>query len=83
MALVDGLGNHARFVFLPGRRHDSVGVKPLLDGISIGTLIGDKGFDNDWLRRELDERGVVAFIPPGPVARCTSLATSPCMDGAI
>ena len=30
MALVDGLGNLARFVLLPGQRHDSVGVAPLL-----------------------------------------------------
>ena len=64
VALVDALGNLARFVLLPGQRHDSVGVEPLLDGVEIGALIGDKGFDNDWLRRELDERGALAVIPP-------------------
>ena len=64
VALVDGLGNLARFVLLPGQRHDSVGAKPLIAGIEIGALIGDKGFDNDWLRRELDDRGAVAVIPP-------------------
>ena len=62
--MVDALGNLARFVLLPGQRHDSVGVEPLLDGVEIGALIGDKGFDNDWLRRELDERGALAVIPP-------------------
>jgi transposase len=62
--LVDALGNLARFILLPGQRHDSVGVEPLLDGVAIGALIGDKGFDNDWLRRELDKRGVLAVIPP-------------------
>jgi transposase len=36
----------------------------LLDGVAIGALIGDKGFDNDWLRRELDARGALAVIPP-------------------
>jgi transposase len=64
VALVDALGNLARFVLLPGQRHDSIGVEPLLDGVEIGALIGDKGFDNDWLRRELDERGALAVIPP-------------------
>jgi len=64
VALVDGLGNLARFVLLPGQRHDSVGAEPLIAGIEIGALIGDKGFDNDWLRRELDDRGAVAVIPP-------------------
>jgi len=62
--LVDGLGNLARFVLLPGQRHDSVGVPPLLDGIEIGALLGDKAFDNDWLRKELAERGAIAVIPP-------------------
>jgi transposase len=62
--LVDALGNLARFTLLPGQRHDSVGVEPLLDGVAIGALIGDKGFDNDWLRRELDNRGALAVIPP-------------------
>ena len=62
--MVDALGNLARFVLLPGQRHDSVGVEPLLNGVEIGALIGDKGFDNDWLRRELDERGALAVIPP-------------------
>jgi transposase len=64
VALVDALGNLARFLVLLGQRHDSVGVEPLLDGVAIGALIGDKGFDNDWLRRELNERGALAVIPP-------------------
>ncbi len=64
VALVDALGNLARFVLLPGQRHDSVGVAPLIDGIEIAALIGDKAFDNDWLRKELDDRGALAVIPP-------------------
>jgi len=64
VALVDALGNLARFVLLRGQRHDSVGVEPLLDGVEIDALIGDKGFDNDWLRRALDQRGALAVIPP-------------------
>jgi hypothetical protein len=28
-------------VLLPGQRHDSVGVAPLLDGVAIGGLIRD------------------------------------------
>lgn len=64
MALVDALGNLVRFVLLPGQRHDSVGAEPLLRGIAIGALIADKGFDNDWMRHELDARGASAVIPP-------------------
>ena len=64
VALVDALGNLARFLLLPGQRHDSLGAGPLLDGIAIEALIADKGFDNDWLRQELDARGALAVIPP-------------------
>jgi transposase len=61
---VDALGNLAHFLLLPGQRHDSVGTEPLLNGIEIGALIADKGFDHDALRQELDARGVTAIIPP-------------------
>jgi transposase len=63
MALVDALGNLIRFVLLPGQRHDSIGVEPLITGLDFEALIGDKAFDNNWLRANLDERGAIAVIP--------------------
>ena len=53
-----------RFILLPGQRHDSVGVQPLIEGVVFGALLGDKAFDIDWLRAELDGRGAAAVIPP-------------------
>jgi transposase len=64
VALVDALGNLVRFVLVPGQRHDSVAVAPLLGQTEIAALIADKAFDNDGLRAALDERGTVAVIPP-------------------
>lgn len=64
MALVDALGNLVRFVLLPGQRHDSVGVAPLIGDIDFAALLADKAFDMDWLRAELDDRGALAVIPP-------------------
>ena len=64
VALVDALGTLVRFVLLPGQRHDSVGVAPLIEGVSFDALLGDKAFDADWLRAELDDRGAAAVIPP-------------------
>ena len=64
VALVDALGALVRFVLLPGQRHDTVGAAPLIEGIEFGALLGDKAFDVDWLRAELDARGAVAVIPP-------------------
>ena len=64
LALVDALGNLVRFVLLPGQRHDTVGVQPLIEGIAFGALLGDEAFDADWLRSGLDDRGAAAVIPP-------------------
>src|ERR671921_437330 len=49
-ALIDGTGNPVRFVLLPGQRHDSVGVRPLIEGIAFGAQLGDTPFDADCLR---------------------------------
>jgi transposase len=64
VALVDALGNLAHFLLLPWQCHDSVGADPLLDGIEIGALIADKGFDTDALHQELDACGATAVILP-------------------
>lgn len=62
--MVDALGNLARFVLLPGQRHDSIGVEPLISDIDFEALLADKAFDIDWIRAELDMRGAAAVIPP-------------------
>jgi transposase len=63
VALVDALGNLACFVLLPGQRHDSIGVKPLIESVDFDALIADKAFDSNSLRAGLDARGAVAVIP--------------------
>ena len=71
---MDALGNLVRFVLLPGQRHDIVGVPPLIEGVAFGALLGDKGFDSDALRADLDGRGAVAVIPP----KANRTAAIPC-----
>jgi hypothetical protein len=56
-------GNLARFFLLPGQRHDSIGIEPLITGVDFDALIADKAFDNDALRAILNERGAIAVIP--------------------
>lgn len=63
MVLVDALGTLTRFVLLPGQRHDSIGVEPLITGLDFNALIADKAFDNNALRATLNERGALAVIP--------------------
>jgi hypothetical protein len=53
----------ARFVLLPSQHHDTIGVPPLIKGVAFGVLLGDKAFDSNWLRAELDTQGAVAVIP--------------------
>ncbi len=52
-----------RFVPLQGRRHDTIGVPPLIEGVAFGALLGDKTFDIDWLRADLDACDAAAVIP--------------------
>ena len=63
VTLVDALGNLVRFHLLPGQRHDSICVAPLIEGLSFDALLADKAFDINWIRAELDERGAAAVIP--------------------
>ena len=79
VVLVDARGNLVRFVLLPGQRHDRVGVPPLIEGIVFDALIGDKGFDSDALRADLDARGAVAVIPP----KASRKAPVPCDFAAM
>jgi transposase len=61
---VDPLGSLIRFVLLPGQRHDTVGVEPLIRDVPFDALMADKAFDVDWLRAELNPRATSAVIPP-------------------
>ena len=64
VALVDALGNLARFVLLPGQRHDSIAAPGLIEGLDMKALLADKGFDNNRLRQFLCETQTKAVIPP-------------------
>jgi transposase len=63
LVLVDALGNLVRFSLWPGQRHDSVGALDLIDGLTFEALLGDKAFDNNSIRDDLDRRGAEAVIP--------------------
>ena len=66
LALTDALGNLVRFVLLPGHRFDTIGVPPLIDGLSFGALIADKAFDSNALTAELNNRGARIVISQHP-----------------
>jgi transposase len=66
LALTDALGNLVRFELLPGHRFDTVGVEPLLKGITFGGLIADKAFDSDAIIADLNARGAKVVISQHP-----------------
>ena len=66
LALTDALGNLVRFVLLPGQRFDTVGVPPLIEGLTFDALIADKAFDSNAIIADLDARGAKIVISQHP-----------------
>jgi transposase len=66
LALTDALGRLVRFVLLPGQRHDTVGVAPLIERLTFGGLIADKAFDADWIIEEMNRRDAKICISQHP-----------------
>ena len=63
LALVDALGNLARFALMPGQRGEITGAKKLIEGLPLGALLADKAYDADHFRDLLKSKGVEAVIP--------------------
>ena len=66
LALTDALGSLVRFVLLPGHRFDTVGVPPLIKGLSFDGLIADKAFDSNAIIADLNERGAKIVVSQHP-----------------
>jgi transposase len=66
LALTDALGSLVRFVLLPGHRFDTVGVAPLIEGVSFRALIADKAFDSNAIIADLNARGAKIVISQHP-----------------
>jgi transposase len=65
----DARGLPLALVLTPGEAHETRAFADLVEGLAAGTrcLIGDMGYDADWLRQELLLRGILPVIPPNPV----------------
>ena len=60
----DGLGRPLTFFLSPGQMSDAKGALVLLDALPPAKmLLGDKGYDADWFREALDDKGIAACIP--------------------
>jgi transposase len=61
-------------VLTPGEAHETRAFGSLVEELAPDTrcLIGDMGYDADWLRQELLLHGVLQVIPPNPVRQAAT-----------
>lgn len=51
---------------MPGNRNDTVGVAPLIKGLTFDALLADKAFDSNWIIEDMNERGALICISQRP-----------------
>ena len=63
-ALVEGLGNPARWSLTAGQTHDITQAQALLEGLEFGVLVADTAYDANALLERIEGSGATAVIPP-------------------
>ena len=62
--VVDALGLPVEFEVTVGQQHDSQCAPALITKVNPKILLGDKAYDVDSIRQQLQARNAVAVIPP-------------------
>ena len=63
-ALTEARGLPIKVLLSPGQVHDLLGAGSLLTGLGEGDiLLGDKAYDADWLRRQIEAQGAAPNVP--------------------
>ena len=61
----DGLGQPLTVFLSPGQMSDARGALALLNDLPPASmLLADKGYDADWFRQALEDKGIAACIRP-------------------
>ena len=69
-AVSDSIGRPIRFFITAGQVSDYTGAMALLGSLSQADwLLGDRGYDADWFREDLIEKGITPLHPGTEVAR--------------
>ncbi len=62
--VTDALGRPLRMFLTAGQRSDYIGARALLDGLpSSEHMLADRGYDADWYREALEDKGITPCIP--------------------
>ncbi len=63
-AICDSYGRPLNLFVTAGQVSDYIGARALLSGLSdVEWLLGDRGYDADWFREALNDKGIRACIP--------------------
>ncbi len=63
-AVTDAIGRPIRFFMTAGQVSDYTGARVLVSSLpSADWLLGDRGYDADWFREALVDRGITPCIP--------------------
>lgn len=63
-AIADATGRLLRMFLTAGQRSDYIGTCALLDGLPLAEhMLADRGYDADWYRQALEEKGITPCIP--------------------
>ena len=63
-ALCDSIGRPINFFVSAGQVSDYIGARALLSSLpNVDWLLGDRGYDADWFREALQDKGIRACIP--------------------
>ena len=62
-AVTDSFGRPIRFFITAGHVSDDIGARALCSSLpKVDWLLGDRGYDADWLRQALENKGIRACI---------------------
>ena len=62
--VTDAMGRPLRMLLTAGQRSDYIGARALLDGLPPAKhMLADRGYDADWYREALENRGITPCIP--------------------
>jgi transposase len=63
-AVTDAAGRPLRMFLTAGQRSDYIGARALLDGLPPANhMLADRGYDADWYREALEDKGITPCIP--------------------
>ncbi len=63
-AVTDTIGRPLRLFLTAGQRSDYIGARALLSDLPTAKhMLADRGYDADWYRAALDDKGITPCIP--------------------